>query len=538
VTDLAIRALERRIDGLIAPWHGAGPGITVGVVRGGELIAHRHAGLASLEHGVPIGEATRFRIASVSKQFTCAAILLLAERGLLDIEQPARRLLPDLPEAFAAITIAQLMHNTSGIRDMLEIQRHGGGDLGMPVTAADLVEGIFRQRTLNFPPGSRYLYSNSNFLLLGLIVEAVTGCALADVLDREFFLPLGMTATRHTPDLAVPIPDLATGYVMHENGFIRAPHAFPLGGEGGLVSSVLDLAIWARNARTRAVPGAGVLAALERTRPFTNGTMNLYARGLVARPYRGVPTFSHGGLWPGYRTEYLRAPDQDVAVIAIANHGGIDPNLIAHRVLDMLLDRAGAVAAPAMPAKEAVLPLAGRYIAPETGATLDITVADDGAATLTTNGLPAVAEAREDGWLAVPRSSAVFQVRGAGPDAVEVALDAGVTSLWQRVAPGATLPADLAGTYVSEEMAARWVVSAAEGGLSLRAHGPVVRGPAWPLEAITERDVRIHVPGTLARGWLDARVERDGSGAITALVVNGGRVKAARYARRADQNSP
>ncbi|WP_291295485.1 serine hydrolase [Elioraea sp.] len=531
MTDLATRALENRIDSLIAPWRGAGPGITVGVVRGGELIAHRHVGLASVEHGVPIGGATRFRIASVSKQFTCAAILLLAARGLLDIEAPAKDLLPDLPGAYAAITIAQLMHNTSGIRDMLELQRHGGGDLGTPIAAADLLEAILRQRSLNFEPGSRYLYSNSNFFLLGLIVEKLTGAALEDVLAHEFFLPLGMTATRHTPNLTVPIPDLATGYVVQDGGFIRAPHAFPLGGEGGLVSSVIDLAIWARNARTRGVPGACVLAGLERTAPFTNGTMNLYARGLVARPYRGVPTFSHGGLWPGYRTEYLRAPDQDLAVIAIANHGGIDPNLIAHRVLDILLDRSGAVAAPTMPEKDTLLPLAGRYIAPETGATLDITVADDGTTTLSTNGMPSIAEATVDGWLAVPRSSAVFQVRGAGPGAVEVMLDAGVTSHWRRVAPDAALPSDLPGVYVSEEMAARWIVSEARGGMALRAHGPVVRGPAWSLEPITAEDVRIHVPGTLARGWLDARVERHGSGAIAALIVNGGRVKAARYAR-------
>lgn len=532
MTDLARRTLENRIDALIAPWRGAGPGITVGVVRGGELIAHRHAGLANIEHGVPIGEATRFRIASVSKQFTCAAILLFAERGLLDITAPARSILPNLPDAYASITVAQLMHNTSGIRDMLEIQRHGGGELGTPIVEADLLEGILRQRTLNFAPGSRYLYSNSNFFLLGMMIETLAGAPLADVLAREIFTPLGMTATQHTPNLAVPIPDLATGYVMLDDAVIRAPHAFPLGGEGGLVSSVVDLAIWARNARTRGVPSPSVLAALERTAPFTNGTMNLYARGLIARPYRGVQTFSHGGLWPGYRTEYLRTPEHDATVIAIANHGGIDPNLIAHRVLDILLDRSGAVPAPAMPAKETLAQLDGRYIAPETGATLDITVAEDGTTTLTTNGQASIAEPTEDCWLAVPRSSSVFQVRGAGPDAVEVRLDAGVTSRWQRVTPGAALPADLPGSYVSEEMAARWVVSQARGGMTLRAHGPVVRGPAWPIEAITERDVRIHVPGII-RSWLDTRIERDAGGTITALIVNGGRVKAARYLRQA-----
>jgi len=532
VTDLSLRSLENRIDALIAPWRGeTTPGVTVGLVRGGELVAHRHAGMASLEHGVPIGPETRFRIASVSKQFTCAAVLLLAARGRLDIEAPARTLLPELPEACAAVTVAHLMHNTSGIRDMLEIMRQGGADLGTPLTQSDLLEGICRQRTLNFAPGSRYLYSNSNFFLLGLIVERLSGMTLAAFLDRELFAPLGMTATAHTPDLAVPVPHLATGYLLRDGAHVRAAHAFPLGGEGGLVSSVVDLAIWAANARGARVPSAAVLAALERQAPFENGTMNLYARGLVVRPWRGTVTISHGGLWPGYRTEYLRAPAHDAAVIVIANTGAADPALIAHRVLDMLLDRAGAVAAPPMPPRNVVLPLAGRFIDEATGATLDIAVAEDGAVTLTTHGLAAVAEATEDGWLAVPRASAVFAVRAAGADAVEVRQDAGIVSLWRRVPEAAALPDDLPGTYASDEMAARWVIARCATGMTVRAHGPVVRGPAWTVEPVTERDVRVHVPTTLMRAWLDVRLERDASGAIVALVASGGRAKAVRYLR-------
>jgi CubicO group peptidase (beta-lactamase class C family) len=532
VNDLDRRALNNRIDALLAPWRDKPtPGVTVGVLVDDELVAHRHAGLASLELGVPIDDRTCFRIASVSKQFTCAAILLLAERGMLDVEAKARSLINELPEEYADITVAQLMHNTSGIRDMLEIQRHGGGDLYVPITSDDLLEGICRQRTLNFAPGTRYLYSNSNFFLLGLVVERLSGIKLAAFLEREVFAPLGMTGTRHTPDVRVAIPRLATGYLVDDGTFIRAPHAFPLGGEGGLVSCVEDLAIWARNASTARVLGEGVLRALERATPFVNGTHNMYARGLVARPYRGVRSFSHGGLWPGFRTEYLRAPDQQIAVIAISNHGAADPNLLAHRVLDILLDRIDAPKNPTLPPRESLAPMAGRYIDPATGATLDVAVSDTGVPTLTTNGLPSIAEATYDGRLCVPRSSSVFFVRAAGADAVEVELDAGTVAVWQRTPAEPDLPDDLPGTYVSEEMATRWVITKDSDGMSARAFGPVIRGAKWQLEAIGPDDVRVHVPGTLMRGWLDARVERDGAGAIAALVVNGGRVKAARYAR-------
>lgn len=530
--DLDRRLLENRIDRLLEPWRGrAVPGMTVGVLQGGTLLAHRHAGLASLELGVPIGPDTCFRIASVSKQFTCAAVLLLAERGMLSVDATARSLVPELPDTYADVTVANLMHNTSGIRDMLEIIRQGGGDLGTPITPQDLLDGICRQRTLNFAPGSRYLYSNSNFFLLGLIVERLSSMKLEVFLEAEIFGPLGMTSTRHTPNLNVAIPNLATGYLLNGEHFIRGQHAFPLGGEGGLVSCVTDLAIWARNRALRQLPSHTVLAEMERATPFLNGTNNMYARGLVARPYRGTPTFSHGGLWPGYRTEFLRAPALDAAVIAISNHGAADPNLLAHRVLDILLDGLGAPPNPPLPPREALAAMAGRYINDATGATLDITLSDTGVPTLTTNGLPTVAEATEEGRLTMPRGSSVFTVQAAGPDAVEVELDAGTIATWRRTMATPALPGGLAGTYASDEMAATWTIAPDGDGLVVRAAGPVARGPAWPIEPIDSNDVRVHVPGTLMRGWLDTRVMRDGSGAVTGLMVQGGRVKHALYAR-------
>lgn len=534
MTDLDRRALINHIDRLLDPWRGgASPGMSVGVVQGGELVAHRSAGLASIEHGVPIGAQTRFRIASVSKQFTCAAILLLAERDQLDIAAPARDWLPELPDVYAAITVAQLMQNSSGIRDMLEIMRQGGADFGVPVTAEALLEGICRQRTLNFEPGSNYLYSNSNFLLLGLIVERISGMKLEKFLDREIFARLGMTSTLHTPDVSVPVPHLASGYLPADGGFVRAQHGYAIGGEGGLVSSVTDLAIWARNAVTGLFPSPGVLAALEVKTPFTNGLPSRYMRGLLTMPYRGVATVSHSGLWPGYRTEFLRVPELDVAVIAIANHGGADPNLIAHKVLDLLLDRRGAPALPSLPPAAELAPLAGCYLDPETGATVDIAVSAEGVPTLTTNGMPSTAEATGDGALTIPRASSIFTVRAAGADAVQVELPAGYTATWKRVPPGGTLPDDLPGTYYSAEMAARWTITRQDGRVVLRVAGPVHVGAVWDVAAVQGDDLRVFTPAQLRRAWLDVRAERGADGTIAALVVNGGRAKRIRYLREA-----
>ena len=144
------------------------------------------------------------------------AILLLAAEGRLDLQDAARSHLPELPDFGTPVTVAHLMHNSSGLRDMLEIMRQGGVDLGMGVGTDTLLDGICRQRTLNFAPGTRFLYSNTNFLLLGLIVERLSGQPLARFLGHRIFAPLGMARTAHVPDPFAPVPGLATGYLPHE----------------------------------------------------------------------------------------------------------------------------------------------------------------------------------------------------------------------------------------------------------------------------------------------------------------------------------
>lgn len=536
--DLDTAWLDRRITHLLAPWAAnTGPGMTLGVVRGGKIVAFHSAGLASVEHRVPIGPATRFRIASVSKQFTTAAILMLAHEGKLDIEDAAATHLQELAQAAPGVTVAHLMHNTSGIRDMLEIMRQGGADLGVPVTPEALLDGICRQRTLNFAPGTRFLYSNSNFLLLGLIVERLTGQTLAAFLQARIFEPLGMTATLLTPDVAAAVPDLATGYFPNGHGWRRAPHAFPLGGEGGLVSSVVDLALWSRNLDTGRVGGHWLAPGLRQQAPFLNGSENRYARGQVVRPHRGHATVSHGGLWPGYRTEFLRVPQLDLAIIAIANHGGTDPNKLAHDVLDAIIDTVpGTTPTPVISDRVVLDAMAGRYLDEAGTATVDIAVAASGRTTLSTNGLVVGAAPLTDGRLASPRASSVFAVRAHGPDAIEVEQDAGTTSIWRRVAPGAALPEGLAGTYRSDEMDATWTLKVADtmaDGASIRARGPVATGGAWPIEAIQGDVIRVHVPGTLYQAWLDVLVLRDG-GAVSGLEVSGGRAKRVRYVKVRD----
>ena len=521
MTPLATLALTRGITRLLERFDN-GPGATVGVVQDGALTLHRSAGLASLELGVPVGPETTFRVASVTKQFTCAAILMLADEGRLHLDDDARLHLPELPDMGAPVTVAHLMRNTSGIRDMLGIQRMGGADLGQPVRPDELMDGILRQRTLNFTPGSRFLYSNSNFLLLGRIVERLSNEPLAAILDRRLLTPAGMTRSRLVEQVGAVVPGLATGYLQRNGAWVRAPHAFPLHGEGGLVSCVEDLALW--NRWLDATPA--LAAALAEETPFTNGHPSLYAQGQVVRSYRGVPTVGHGGLWPGYRTEFLRVPGENLAVIAISNRGDTDTSLLAHQVLDLMLEgRPGIAPAPASPAAAATAPLAGRWLDRNTGATLDITAAEDGSPAFTTYGLSFVPSVQPDGRLGTIRGMAAFALRPVDSGTLEVEMDAGHTATYHRIPNGAALPDGLAGAYRSDEIAATWTLADGASGLQVTARGPVMSGGPWRIEAMEGDVIRIHVPDILFPSWLDATVLRGGTGAVEALSVSSGRVK-------------
>lgn len=524
--------LLRRVERLIRPWQLTNaPGVTVGVVIGGEIVVHASAGMANIEHSVPIGPETTFRIASISKQFTCAAILLLATEGRLSIEDDVRVHIAGLPDLGQRINIAHLMHNTSGIRDMLEIMRLGGMDLGQPCELDDLLDGVCRQRGLNFAPGSRYLYSNSNFMLLGRIVELVSGETLRSFLDRRIFAPLGMNATRHTERTTEVVPNLATGYFPAPGGWIRAQHNFPLHGEGGLVSSITDLALWHANFASPRVGGTALANALTTMTPFTNGAPNTYARGVRIKLHRGVRTIGHDGLWPGFKSSFVRIPDHDAAVICISNDATSDPHDLAFQAVDALIEgRPGVHAGPPMPDTKH---LPGHYLNRDSGATVDVAIDRAGRVTASTHGVTFTTIPTKDGRFATSRGSADFTMRLMPDDTLDVERDAGMRETLHRVAAGSMLPPDLPGRYSSPEIAATWTIAAVGEDMTLRIAGPLRTAGPWEVEPIEGDFFRVITPMTLYRGWLDVRLLRDPSGAITGLRVDGGRARNLIFLREA-----
>jgi D-aminopeptidase len=257
--------------------------------------------------------------------------------------------------------------------------------------------------------------------------------------------------------------------------------------------------------------------------PFNNGTPNTYARGLRIKLHRGVRTIGHDGLWPGYKTSFVRIPDHTAAVICISNDATSDPHDLAFQAIDALIEgRPGVHAVPPMPATDR---LPGRYLNRDTGATVDVEIDEAGRVTARTHGVAFTTIPTAEGGLTTSRGSADFTMTLTSEDTLEVERDAGMREQLHRVLGDAALPADLPGRYHNADMAATWNVVTDETGMCLHVAGPLRTAGPWGIEPIEGDFVRIVSPTPLFRAWLDGRVLRDTEGRITGLHIDGGRVR-------------
>ncbi len=322
-------------DSVFAPWDAAGsPGCAVGVYRGGEVLLARGYGEANLDWGIPIDPSTVFYAGSVSKQFTAAVAALLHLRGELDLDAQVRRFIPELPPYDPEITVRQLVHHTSGVRDIYGLITLSGGNTGDAWSDQAYLELIARQTDLNFPAGSAYLYSNGAYFLLTTVIERVAGERLDDVARALLFGPLGMRDTHFHQDRERVVPRRAMSYGgARETGFRQTYLGnFDKSGAGGLYTTIHDLAAWNRNLETGEVGGADFLDLMHAPGVLSNGDTLAYAFGLVHGEDQGRRTVGHGGSFMGFRADFVRYPDEGLAVAALCNLGSIDPGPLTRRV--------------------------------------------------------------------------------------------------------------------------------------------------------------------------------------------------------------
>jgi CubicO group peptidase (beta-lactamase class C family) len=328
---------SQTIDKLFERFGLDSPGCAIGIAQNGKALFAKGYGLADLEHNAPLSPSSPFYMASVSKQFTAMSILLLAEDGKLALTDPVRKYIPELPEYASGITIYHLLTHTSGVRDYLALGFLAGLPAEFVFTDGGMLHMLARQAALNFEPGTDYLYSNSGYVLLSLIVKKVAQKSLNEFAQERIFGPLGMKATRFQHDHSMLIPGKALGYQRREGVWHTANSMLDVVGDGGLYSTVDDMVRWAENFDKPKV-GAVALTAMQTQAKLSSGKEIEYGMGLAPSAYRGLRIVEHGGALVGYRTEFLRFPGQGFSVVCLCNNGSANPGQLARQVAELYLN--------------------------------------------------------------------------------------------------------------------------------------------------------------------------------------------------------
>jgi CubicO group peptidase (beta-lactamase class C family) len=315
------------------------PGCALGVYREGKIIYSKGYGLANLEESVAITPQSVFDIGSTSKQFTAASILLLEKQGKLSVNDDIRKYLPELPDYGQKITILNLLNHTSGLRDYLGLMELAGINTDSVTTDEDALQIVARQKALNFAPGSDWLYSNTGFFLLSVIVKRASGKTLREFAADNIFTPLQMTHTQYRDDHTSLIENRAMAYDPNEKGvgYSLDVSYFEQTGDGAVHTSVEDLQKWDENFYSGQIGGKEFLAEIQEHGKLTSGKVLDYAKGLFHQEYRGLHAVRHGGAWGGYRAELLRFPEQHFSVACLCNLGNANPGQRAERVADVYL---------------------------------------------------------------------------------------------------------------------------------------------------------------------------------------------------------
>jgi CubicO group peptidase (beta-lactamase class C family) len=527
-------AVEPKVDAVFAKWSSSTPGCAVGVATNGKPALTKGYGMADLEHDVKIAPDTIFEAGSVSKQFTAAAVLLLAREGKLSLDDQVRKYIPELPdyppppgidtpgygqtspkpqaakagEALGApkpqsggggLTIRHMLNHTSGLRDWGSV----AGIAGWPRTTrvhthAHVLDIVSRQRATNFTPGTHWSYSNTGFNLAAIIVSRVSNMPFPEFSRTRLFQPVGMTHTSWRDDYTRIVKGRAVAYNSKTDGYHTLMPFENVYGNGGLLTTVGDLLKWNENFVSPVVGDAAFVAEQQTPGRFNDGRTHGYALGLFVGTYKGLREVYHGGSTAGYQAFLTRFPDQRVSVAVLCNSSSAQATQYAHAVADAYLaDRLKPASSPATLTSAQMEEAAGMYRSALTG-------------------LPLMVGGERD---TLRGRTWTFDGHGGA-----TASDAyGTIEAYERVDPAkptAQQLSQLAGTYASEDAETSMIAAVENGALVLK-HRPDVTIKLTPMYA--------DVFGAGPLGTVIFR--RDGSGRAIAFSVVQDRVWDMRFER-------
>ena len=298
------------------------PGVGIAIVRGGEVVKLHGYGLANVEHQVPVKPETIFQSGSLGKQFTAAAVMLQVEDGTLALDDPLTRFYPEAPPGWSRITIRNLLNHTSGIADYgqanVDYRRDYGDD-----EFARVAFGL----KLEFPPGTRFSYSNTGYALLGFVVRKVSGRFYGGVLAERVFAPLGMKTARVIGEADI-VPNRAAGYELVEDQLKNQDWVSPqlnTMADGSLYLSLLDMVAWDRGLRAKAVLKPESWQQIFTPATLRDGTRTKYGFGWRLSEQGGQKVERHAGAWQGFKTEIARFLGSDLTVIVLCNLAQAEP---------------------------------------------------------------------------------------------------------------------------------------------------------------------------------------------------------------------
>ena len=479
-------SITKKIDLVFSEWDKTNsPGCSMAVVKDGRIIYERGYGMSNLEYQIAISSSSIFHVASISKQFTAAAIQRLAQEGKLSLTDDIRKYIPEVPDFGHTITINHLLHHTSGLRDQWDLQALAGWREDDVITENDIMDMLKRQRALNFVPGDEYVYCNTGFTLLGIAVKRITGVSLRDYDDSVFFKPLGMNNTVFHSDHSEIIVNRTSAYDKADNGRweISIP-VFDNYGATSLCTTPEDLAKWDENFYSKKIGGENFIAAMLTPGVFNDGRQQNYASGLIIGQYKGNKIVEHNGADAGYRADILRFPDQHFSVIVLANLAGINPSDLSRKVADLFVtDRTAGEHAekPAVIVDTVALQKwAGVYMDLHSKAIVRLRY---NKGKLMTAGAALIPHS--DSVFVHPNSGASYSFRGNEANTRLVLQSAGVQDRsYGKVKPftlaAASLP-EYTGTYYSAELDTRYVFSVKDSALFVK--GP--RNDAMKLAPFT-----------------------------------------------------
>ncbi len=314
------------------------PGCAVGVVCHGDMIFAKGYGIANLDYGIPIKSDSRFMIASISKQFAAATLMMLKQEGLLDLDADLRNYIPELPEFEKPITARQIIHHTSGLRDIYDLLALADIGLDNTTTREEALAMLSRQQRLNFEPGSRHMYSNSGYFLMSILIKNLTGMSMRDYTQKHFFEPLGMNATHWHDDTGMIVPNRVISY----RPTARGPGQFYRDnmdrvGARGLFTTIEDFAMWDANFIENRTQLDDFLQTMTRPGNTRRSDSINYATGLRLGEYKDLVTIGHGGSYMGFRTNYMRFPKYELAIIVFCNQSDISPAAYSRQIADFYL---------------------------------------------------------------------------------------------------------------------------------------------------------------------------------------------------------